>query len=87
MKFSPYGASGNGRVGVLAGVFGDGAVRILDVRDEWIGNAKKTVNIQVVQPAWEHSLGEIALATCVAWKSHNEIIVGYSHGNSSFAQF
>jgi len=80
LKFSPYGASGNGRVGILAAVFGDGAVRVLDIRDEWIGNAKKKMDIRVVQPAWEHTLGETALATCVAWKSHTEIIVGYSHG-------
>jgi hypothetical protein len=64
----------------LAAVFGDGAVRVLDIRDEWIGNAKKKMDIRVVQPAWEHTLGETALATCVAWKSHTEIIVGYSHG-------
>lgn len=62
------------------GVFGDGSVRALDIRDEWIGNAKKGMNVRVVQAMWEQTFGDEGLATCVAWKSHHEIIVGYSNG-------
>jgi hypothetical protein len=80
LKFCPYGASGNGRVGVLAGVFGDGGVRILDIRNDWIGDADKMVNVRIEQPAWEYSCEENALATCIAWKSHAELIVGFSNG-------
>ena len=85
LKFCPYGASGNGRLGVLAGVFGDGVVRVLDIRSEWIGNADKVVNIRIEHPAWEQTCQEIGLATCVAWKSHAEIVVGYSNGYCSFS--
>jgi len=71
---------------VLAGVFGDGAIRVLDIRSEWIGNADKVVNIRIEHPAWEQTCQEIGLATCVAWKSHAEIVVGYSNGYCSFSQ-
>ena len=67
-------------MGILAGVFGDGWVRVLDVKGEWIGNVKKGVNVRIEKAMWEQSFGEDALATCVAWKSHHEIIVGYSNG-------
>lgn len=80
LKFCPYGAHGDGRVGLLAGVFGDGIVRVIDIRDEWLGTADGTVNISVSEAAWQYSFGDDLLGTCVAWKSHTEIIIGCSNG-------
>jgi hypothetical protein len=80
LKFCPYGAYGKGRMGLLAGVFGDGHVRVLDVRDEWLRNGARCKIIRVSEAAWEYSMGEQFLATCVAWKSHTEIIVASSSG-------
>jgi hypothetical protein len=80
LKFCPYGAYGDGRVGLLAGVFGDGVVRVLDIRNEWLGTPAGTINIQVTEAAWEYRLGKDVYATCVSWKSHTEIVVGYSTG-------
>jgi hypothetical protein len=70
-------------VGLLAGVFGDGIVRVLDIRSEWIGMNDATVNIQVSEAAWEYKFEQNTLATCVAWKSHTEIVVGCSNGSPS----
>ena len=83
LRFCPYGAYGEGRVGLLAGVFGDGVCRVIDVRSEWIGTSDSTVNVRVSQAAWEYTFGEDVLATCVAWKSHTEIVVGCSNGTIS----
>ena len=79
LKFCPYGAFGEGRVGLLAGVFGDGVVRVIDLRSEWLGT-KATVNVSVTEAAWKFSFGNDFLATCVSWKSYTEIVVGCSHG-------
>lgn len=81
LRFCPYGAYGNGRLGLLAGAFGDGTVRVFDVRNDWIGNAEETVNVRVSEAAWEFSFGEF-LGTCVAWKSHTEVVIGCSNGMS-----
>jgi hypothetical protein len=80
LRFCPYGAYGHGRVGLLAGVFGDGVVRVIDIRDEWIGTADGTVNVSVSEAAWQYSFGDDFLGTCVTWKSHIEIIIGCSNG-------
>jgi hypothetical protein len=80
LKFCPYGACGDGRAGLLAGAFGDGIVRVMDVREEWLGTAKKAVNVAVTTAGWEYSLGDGCLATAVCWKSHTEIVVGCSNG-------
>jgi hypothetical protein len=74
-------------VGLLAGVFGDGIVRVMDVREQWLGTAKKAVNIAVTAVGWEYSFGERCLATCVCWKSHTEIVVGCSNGGPMGTQF
>lgn len=87
LKFCPYGAYGDGRVGLLAGVFGDGVARVIDVRKEWLGSSKAPVNVLVSAAAWEYSLGERCLATCVCWKSHTEILVGCSNGMTLKAHF
>jgi hypothetical protein len=79
LKFCPYGASNNGRAGLLAGVFGDGIVRVFDIRNELIGKPGKTVNIEISEPGWEYTFDD-TMATCVAWKSHFEIIIGCSNG-------
>ena len=68
-------------MGLLAGVFSDGIVRIFDIREEWIGSKERTTNISVSEAAWKISIGDEFLATCVAWKSHTEIVVGCSNGN------
>jgi hypothetical protein len=79
LKFCPYGASNNSRAGILAGVFGDGIVRVFDIRNELIGKPGNTVNIMISESAWEYTF-EDSMATCVAWKSHFEIIIGCSNG-------
>ena len=71
-------------MGLLAGVFGDGRVHILDVREEWIGSEAETVNISVTEAAWEFDVGKEVMATCVTWKSHTDIVIGCSNGPSSF---
>ena len=80
LKFCPYGAYRDGRKGLLAGVFGDGTVRVLDVVESWIGNEDGEVNISVTEAGWEFGLGNEVMATCVAWKSHHEVVVGCSNG-------
>lgn len=80
LKFCPYGSCGDGRAGLLAGAFGDGIVRVMDVRQDWLGTAKQAVNVAVTTAGWEFSLGDGCLATCVCWKSHTEIVVGCSNG-------
>jgi hypothetical protein len=80
LSFCPYGAYGKGRMGLLAGVFGDGVARVMDIREEWLGTSKEPVHALVTSAAWEYSLGEECLATCVCWKSHTEIAVGCSNG-------
>ena len=67
-------------MGLLAGVFGDGVVRVLDVREEWVGSEDETVNLSVMEAAWTFDLGKEVMATCVAWKSLSEIAVGCSNG-------
>jgi hypothetical protein len=67
-------------VGLLAGVFGDGIARVLDVRNDWLGTPARPVNIQVTEAAWEFPIEKDVYATCVSWKSHTEIVVGYSNG-------
>jgi hypothetical protein len=84
LKFCPHGAYGNGRAGILAGVFGDGIVRVFDIRSELIGKPGETVNVVFSEPAWEYSLENDSFATCIAWKSHFEILVGYSNGTITF---
>jgi hypothetical protein len=84
LKFCPYGAYGNGRAGILAGVFGDGIVRAFDIRNELIGEPGETVNVVISEPAWEYSLENDSFAACVAWKSHFELLVGYSNGAVAF---
>jgi hypothetical protein len=80
LKFCPYGAYGDGRVGLLAGVFGDGVIRVIDIRDEWVGKDRKTICVTVFEAAWEYSFGNDFLGTCVSWKSTTEILVGCSNG-------
>ena len=72
-------------MGLLASVFGDGIVRVLDLREEWVGRENATVNISVTEAAWEFDVGKAVMATCVAWKSHTEIVVGCSNGAHPFA--
>jgi len=67
---------------LLAGVFGDGVVRVVDVRSEWLGSGE-TKNVSIAEAAWEFSFGNDFFATCVSWKSHTEIIVGCSNGTFS----
>ena len=55
LKFCPYGAYGNGRVGLLAGVFDDGIVRVIDVRREWLGKDEMN-NVSISEAAWEFSV-------------------------------
>ena len=76
---------GEGRLGLLAGVFGDGIVRVLDVREEWIGSEDGTVNLSVTEGAWEFDFGKEVMATCIAWKSNTEIVVGCSNGVQPFS--
>jgi hypothetical protein len=84
LKFCPYGAYGNGRVGLLAGVFSDGKVHVIDIREEWL-NSTTTEHVRVSQAAWEYSFGEEYIATSLAWKSHTELLVGGSNGISLFS--
>jgi hypothetical protein len=79
LKFCPYGACGDGRVGFLAGTFGDGLVRVVDVREEWVTGGE-TVTVKVLRAGWKFDLGGEFLATCCAWKSHTELLVGGSNG-------
>lgn len=65
---------------MLAGVFGDGIVRVIDVRDDWVGNAEGCVKVSVTEAAWEYSFADGFVGTCVSWKSHTEIVVGCSNG-------
>lgn len=87
LTFCPYGAYGNGRLGLLAGAFNDGVVRVIDIREDWLGQSDEPVYIKTSEAAWEYSFGEEYVATCVAWKSHTEIVVGVSNGNPHFISF
>ena len=80
LKFCPYGGYGSGRVGLLAGVFGDGVARVIDVRKEWLGSFTEPVNVLISSAGWEFPMGEECLTTCVCWKSHTEIVCGCSNG-------
>jgi hypothetical protein len=82
LKFCPYGAYGNGRAGLLAGVFGDGVIRVVDVPSEWL-ETRETKNMAITEAAWEFSFENDFSGTCVSWKSHTEIIVGCSNGKVS----
>lgn len=68
-------------MGLLAGAFNDGIVRIIDIREEWIGSSTTPICVKVSKAAWEYSFGEEFTTTCVAWKSYTEVVVGGSNGN------
>jgi len=67
-------------MGLLAGVFGDGTARVIDIRKQWLGGEAETVHVKIDEAGWTFEMGEDVLATCIAWKSHTEIIVGCSNG-------
>ena len=66
---------------MLAGAFNDGNVRVIDVREEWLGS-NETVYVKISEAAWEYSFGEEYSATCFAWKSYTELLVGGSNGTT-----
>jgi hypothetical protein len=80
LKFCPYGAEDDDRLGFLACTFGDGVARVLDIRKEWLGTTDQTVNISVTQPAYQYSFADDCFITCCAWKSHTELLAGCSTG-------
>ncbi|KAJ5293979.1 hypothetical protein PENANT_c009G04057 [Penicillium antarcticum] len=68
---------GTKSIGLLAGVWGDGKVKVLDIKLR--RGSKETEYIKLHSPAFE-AKPPSAICTCVTWMSPSDIAVGCSNG-------
>lgn len=66
-------------IGYLAGIFGDGTVKVLRVTLQDVGVDDETSFVRIVTPLFEGRISE-TLCTCLTWMSTHEIAAGCANG-------